>query len=433
VRNKYLILWNNLVERVSTKTAKDYLFLTVSNIAIRPIQFVKGIVVAKYISPETYGLYRTGELITMLNKFGNLGFNSTASREVGTALGEKNQRKANYFRLSCYSGEFSLAIILLVLGLTSSLTVISKNVLFLVIITSTFTLFLSKIHGIYTTEAIIQREFKLISISSVVGSAVSSILTILLVPFYGIYAVLLFPVAQELIILFIFWRKINLNTSIKIFDKSISSVFKTSFHFSLSTISYGGYKYAERLILVSQLGTKALGFFSFSSLFAEQATQFVFMMVKVRKQKLFEELGKGNYTAVHKIVKRETNLFLILSILSFPIIGLFLYYFIPLYLPKWVEALNASYLMLILIPLKVLGSYESIVIVSPIVNKQLLLSIGMFISTLFLVIISFLFAYLGVLTLEKFIVINLISSAIYVSIINIAYYKYFYLSIVCCK
>ena len=88
------------------KSIKDFSYLFFSNLAIRPIQFVKGIIIAKYIDPSAYGLYRSGELILMLNKFGNLGFNSTAQREIGQARGENDIEKENFYRSACFSGEF---------------------------------------------------------------------------------------------------------------------------------------------------------------------------------------------------------------------------------------------------------------------------------------------------------------------------------------
>lgn len=417
---------NKIKEIRQKKSFKDFSYLFLSNLALRPIQFVKGIIIAKYIDPSAYGLYRSGELILMLNKFGNLGFNSTAQREIGQARGENNIEKEKFYRSACFSGEFSLALVLLILGLAGSLTTMNNKLTMLVIIMSTLALFASKIHGIYNTEATIQKNFKVISTSNLLSTLSSSILTICLVPFWGIYSVLIFPIFQEIVALFLITRKIKIRSNFILFNKNILKTLKTSMQFSLGTLSYGAFKYTERIIILNQIGQIGLGFFSFSTLISEQLTQFVLMMVKVRKQKMFEELGKQNYQYVHKSVKRETYTFLGISLFLIPIIAIAYKYLIPMYLPKWVEAIDYSYWMLLLLPLKVLGSYEAIIITSAIVNKQNMLTKGMVISTMCMISLSILLIYLGKFNLMTFVYINLFSNLIYIVVINFTYYKYFY-------
>ena len=72
------------------KVVRDFSAVVGLNFALKPIQFIKSFIVAKYLGPAEYGILASVQLIQMLDKYGNLGFKSTAKREVGNALGAKD-------------------------------------------------------------------------------------------------------------------------------------------------------------------------------------------------------------------------------------------------------------------------------------------------------------------------------------------------------
>ena len=184
-----------------SKSIKDYIAVVSSDWALKPLQFLKSFVVAKYLGPEQYGILKTAELVTMLNKFGNLGFNATAQREIGAANGKGDLLRAQIVRNNAYTGEIILTIILFLLGLISSFFV-EEGIFVIIIVLASITLLLSKLHGIFTTESIIQRRFKLMAKITFISGVISTIGVISTVPFLGLYSVMIFPIVIETTFIF---------------------------------------------------------------------------------------------------------------------------------------------------------------------------------------------------------------------------------------
>ena len=152
----------SIIKFFNKKVVKDFTSIVGANILLRPIQLIKGIVVAKFLGPADYGLLKTVELIQMLNKYGSLGFNTALTREAGNAIGNKDNEKLELVRNTAFSSEIVLALTLFFIGASSTLFVDSREVTFLIILAS-FGLLFSKFRGILATEATINKNFILIS------------------------------------------------------------------------------------------------------------------------------------------------------------------------------------------------------------------------------------------------------------------------------
>ena len=144
------------------KVIRDFSTVVGFNFALKPIQLIKSFFVAKYLGPAEYGILASLQLIQMLNKYGNLGFNATASREVGNALGSKDLTRVDLIKNTAYTAEVVLSLILFIIGLGSSLFVESKIISILIILAST-SLLAAKLRAVISTEALIHKKFVLIS------------------------------------------------------------------------------------------------------------------------------------------------------------------------------------------------------------------------------------------------------------------------------
>mgnify|MGYP001496745692 FL=1 len=123
----------------SKKIFKDIFALGTANILLQPIQLLKSFVVLKVLGPDIYGSLKSVEMLQMLDKYGNLGFNATARREIGHARGSKDVEYEKVVRNNTYSGEIILATILFLLGILLSFF-FSKDFVWIIIFAS-FSLF----------------------------------------------------------------------------------------------------------------------------------------------------------------------------------------------------------------------------------------------------------------------------------------------------
>ncbi|MFA5010589.1 MAG: oligosaccharide flippase family protein [Ignavibacteria bacterium] len=407
------------------KIVKDYSALVGSNFALKPIQFIKGLLVAKFLGPSDYGILKSVELIQMLDKFGSLGFNTTAAREIGNALGANNQKKVETIRNTAYSSESLLILVLFFIGLSSTIFFDSVMLSVLIIMASTGML-VSKFRAIFATEAVIQKKFILTSKIIFFTNLIAAILVIILVPYLKIYAVLLTNIISGLLSIIFYFKSLTFNYQFKINKDEFKKILGISIPLTFNTLAFGTFRYAERILIIRYLSMDALGFFAFASMAVGHFTILFSTSVKVRMQDIFEGIGKGDYTRVHKIVLRETTLFTIISLLLIPLLWLSIEIFTPLLLPKWIDGIYSAQLYLFMLPLEVIPNYVSIVLISSLVNKQKILPLYRLISTGLLICFTIILYYWGILTLEKFIIIYICSSAFYKITVIVLYKKHFY-------
>ncbi len=381
--------------------------------------------VAKYLGPADYGLLQSIDLIQKLNKYGSLGLKPVAQREIGHAIGKEDYEQADYLRNVIYSFEIILSLLLLIIGCISILFITSSQVSILVLIASTG-LFLTKINGIFSTEGIIQKNYKLLAYSSMIIGIITAILVIIFVPYLKIYAVLLSGIIDSISSILILKKTVKFQYKFLFNIKELKKILPISLPFVFINLSNGSLVYAERILLLKFIGSVALGFYGFGTMVVSNIVILLKSAIKVRKQDLYEFLAKKKYVGVHKIVLKETGLLLLVSFAAIPLFWFVLEYLIPLILPKWHDGISYFQIILFTLPLQLADNYAVAILNSKLINKQVLVSAVRLSGTLSLLILCFLVNYYSLLTLSKFIYIAIISYSIFYLPIISFYYTLFY-------
>ncbi len=420
VQNRLLQL--NEIRR--KKSFKDFISLVSVTFLMQPIAIIKNFIVAKYLGPADFGLIKSVELIQMMNKFGNLGFVSVAQREIGTANGQNDFVKANRIRSAAYSGEILLSFMLTISGIVSSYFFEGTTIKILIILAS-LGLFFAKVSHIFDAEATIQKKFKIIRNVNLFHGLIVAVLTASLVAFLNVYIVLISPIIASIVGLIIYYNRIQIKYRFTIDFSEIKKILSVSVFFSLATLSYGSYRYAERILVLSTMGTMELGIYGFASMLADQLITVFLVAVKVRKIYVYEALGRGDLKFAHKLVYKETLLLLGIGILAAGALAFTIPYLIEWFLPKWTSAILASQIFLLVIPFKIITSYAAIVTTSPLVNKVKQVPFYQVTATIFLVLSVLLMHYLGKLTLINFILLDILGYALYHLSYLTLYQKYF--------
>ena len=396
-----------------------------SNLAVRPILLLKSFIVAKYLGPADYGLFKTIELIQMLNKYGNLGFRQTANREVGDLIGKKSTANVGLVKNTLYSSELILSLILFFIGTSISLFFDDKSISIMIIVAS-FGLLASKIRGILNTEAVIQKNFILHSKVAFITTLIASITIIVTVPYLKIYAMLLTNIIVGVIAIGCYLKYLNFKFSFIIAKKEFKRLFKISISLTVPTLALGLFKYTERILVIIFLGPLALGFYSFGEMISAQISTIFKLPIKVRMQDIYEGLGAGEYLKIHKMVVKETTILTLLTIAIIPIAWYLLQLFIPIFLSNWVDGIVYAQIFLFVMPFHIIPNYIVNVLLSSLVNKQFIVSIFQFIGSLILAIHTFSMYTLNILTIERFIIFDILAIAFYSISLIILYKIYFF-------
>ncbi len=417
----------NIKTILKKKSIRDFSALAGANIALKPIQFIKSFLVAKYLGPADYGLLSGVNLIRNLSKFGNLGFKQVATREVLELKGAKSSESdIKFVKNSSYSYEVVLSVFLFLAGIGSAFFFTDSILIFSSVILASFGLLFQKIQAILSNEATINKRFVLISKITFAAGFFTAVLVAVLVPFLRIYASLIIPTIASILSISLYRKKLDFKLSF-VFDKlEFIRQLKIGFPLSMGTVAYASYIYLEKILVISLFGLIAAGLFSFGQMIISQMATLFLMAIRVRKVNIFENLGAGNYLLVNKIVIRETFLLFGVSIISIIILWFLLDYFVPIFLPKYIDAIPMAKLLLFILPSKVLSSYVAIVLISKTVNKQNIIPFIQFGATLLLVACVFILHSMDLLSLYSFVIVDVFGYAIYHIIIFYLYFKYFH-------
>ncbi len=412
------------------KSVKDLFVIFISTFSNQIIGLVRGFFVAKYLGPSDFGLLKATQLIVMLDKFGSLGFKAAATREVGHFKGARQLDKADKAKNVAYSGEFLLTSLLFLIGVCSSLF-FDSFMLVTVILLASGQLFTSKILGIYNTEAIIEKKIFLYSNILFWSGLISSLAIIAAVPFLKIYAVLGIPILATLISCGIYKKTIGTNVKFDIdnIDKpELLRLLRIGFPLTLATLAYGSYRYSERILVGSLLGLKALGFYSLAMMPMNCMLNLLLLPVKIRKVNINELLGQNKLRDVHRMVIKETATVFALALISIPVLWIAAEILISLLLNSYSEAILVSQILLLALPFRAISGYFNSVLVSSVVNKQVLFAPLQFVSVAIFVLSVFVLRYFDLASLVNIAIADVAGYAI-VHIGSIVFYKKYFMNV----
>ncbi|MGD8787126.1 MAG: oligosaccharide flippase family protein [Phycisphaerales bacterium] len=412
------------------KSAKDLFVIFISTFSNQIVGLVRGFFVAKYLGPSDFGLLKAAQLIVMLNKFGNLGFKSAATREVGHFKGARQLERADRAKSAAYSGEFLLASLFFLIGVCSSLF-FESFMLVAVILLASGQLFISKILGIYNTEAVIEKKIFLYSNILFWPGLISSLAIIAVVPFLKIYAVLGISILATLISCMIYKKTIGTNVKFDVYniDKTeLIRLLRIGFPLTLASLAYGSYRYSERILVGSLLGLEALGFYSLAMMPMDCMLNLLLLPVKVRKVNINELLGQNKLQDVHKMVIKETIAIFTLALISIPLLWFAVDILISLLLSGYTEAILASKILLLALPFRAISGYFNTVLVSSVVNKQILLAPMQFISVTVFVLSVLVLRYFDMASLTSIAIADVAGYAV-VHLGSIAFYKKYFMNV----
>lgn len=406
---------------IKSKAFSDIFKLSSAQILIRPFQILKSFVVARFLGPEVYGILKSVEIIQMLNKFGNLGFRATVIRDGIPYVTNNQKLKLKKLKNNAFSGETILSVFLVFLGFISSLF-FDNQLIKISIILASIGLFTTKMFGIIQTELTLNKNFGYLSKIILINGVLNSIFIIITVPFFNIYSVLTVPIFSSLIVIFYALPKMGIFFKFEFDKNEFKNIFKVSLPLTASTLSFGLFKYTERILIISLFSLTIVGFFGFAETITNIfITLFIGTVMKVRGLRVFELLSQNKYYEANKLIIKETSFLIGLSLIILVILSVALNILIPIILPKWTSAINIAILFSFCLPIKQISSYLNFAIKSKEINKLKFEPIMHMISTFILLLGTAILYYTKNLNIYNFIIIDLIA-IFFVQIITVFYY-----------
>lgn len=406
------------------KSAKDLSVIFSATFANQVIGIVRGFFVAKFLGPRDFGVLKAIQLITMLDKFGSLGFKAVAVREVVHIKGRGDMQRANLVRNTAYTGEFLLASALFLAGLTSTLFFESFAIIAAIILASG-QLFSNKILGIFNTEAIIEKKIALYSKILFWSGLFSSLVIIALVPYFKIYAVLGIPVVAAITGCVVYWCRIGAKLKFHFEKNEMKRLLKIGIPITIAVLGQGSFRYAERILVGSLLGFEALGLFSLATMPLGHMTNLMRQVLKVRGVRIYELLGQQRFRDAHRMIVRETAVLVILAILLVPLLCIAIDFLISTFLKNYVNTITIAKIFILSLPFRMISGYFGIVIISSVVNKQSIMGPLHFANTAIFVTSVFILRNFQAVSVTNIAIVNVITQIAFHSTFLVLYKKFF--------
>lgn len=388
---------NQLFKR---KSVGDYLATLKSRMVVQAVGFVRGFFVARFLGPESYGILTAVRMISQLEKYGKLGFSAVVVREAPYCQSRGEHDKLLQVKDSGYSGEITLAAVLCMIGLvaasqSSSLTVGTAIAL------ASLGLLAGKCYGLATTEALVESRFKIRARVNMWVELGNSLAILGLVYWLGMHGVLLVPIVGSLIGVLYFRSRLDYKFRYRLEMREVRRMLRVGVPLVLAALSFGAYRYAERIAVLLLCGTKALGYYGIASTLMNSCMILLLTAPQIRKIGITAKLGEGRFEEVHRQVVQETLVHVVVAI----IIGVLAWWsigvLIPILLPGYVDALPVIRVLLVAVVVRVLAPYPQVVLISPVVNKQRSLWITFMASVVFFVGACFFLYVTNSITLSR--------------------------------
>ncbi|MGD2081030.1 MAG: oligosaccharide flippase family protein [Nitrospirota bacterium] len=394
------------------KSFKDLTSVFSATVATRVIDLARGFVVAKYLGPGNLGILRAVQLISMLDKFGNMGFKMVATREITFLRGKGEGKKELSVRNVAYSGEMVLTVVLFLASLASLFFFGSGEVLLAIVLASVGLLF-SKISRIFEAEAIINKQFVLYSKVIFWAGLFNSAAIVATVPSLGMHAVLAMSTVTALLTSLMYLRRLDFPFRFSLERAELFRQLRIGIPLSVATLAYGSYRYAERVSVGLILGVTALGFYSLAAMAMDQLLNLFLLPVKVRKIDMYEKLGQRRFRDVHRQVVRETLLLVAAAVAVVPLSWVGIDIVIETLLPEYAEAALVCKVMVLAVPLRTLSSYMNVIIVSSSVDRQAVVAPLQFSATAVFVMGVLALKHFGMASLLNIVIADISGYALY--------------------
>ena len=407
------------------KGVRDYAALFNSTILTQLFGIIRGFVVAKFLGPVDYGILTGVNMVSGLEKYGNLGFKSVVTREAVDAASKGRKEQAEFIKNVGYSGEILLGSILAMVGGGIALAAKDPKIS-LAIAIAAVALWFGKVKNNFRNEAIIEKKITLQARVLFWITLVSSLAVIAAVPFFGIFASLTVPILGSIIATW--WYTAGLDYRFRFqFDlREVMRQIKIGIFMALNSLAYGSYRYAERIMILTFLGVGALGFYGIASTIMNNIMGVLLLGPMIRKIGIFEKLGKSDFEGAHQQIIRETKVHVLAAALLLPPLWVALEIFIPWVLPAYQDALTICKLLPVAVVFRIIIPYLQVAIVSVKVNRQKALPPLQFASTALFVSTCFALKYLDSVSLLNIVIADVVCYALYSLSYLVLYKRVFY-------
>jgi O-antigen/teichoic acid export membrane protein len=344
----------------------------VVNLSSKIIAFPTSIIIAMILVPEEYGVIGFVGLWGMYASLISPGMDSAALREVPYLLGKGEEERALHIQNVAITGKFIYTFLPFIVILGASVFFYTGLIRVCLILTA-IGYIISSNTRYWTQFNHVRQRFNNVAIGNLITGITVPLVTLSLIFWLKLYAVLIAPIIGALFVFIYYKRKAGIDAHFE-FDRSeLARLIKIGLPLALLTLIYWGYRMADRTMVAGFLPLREMGLYTFAIGMVTIALTFFADFGSVLQPVLWSSLGQArSHIERFKPLCRIAVYLSIAAAASIGICQIGFYLLVHLLTTNYIDSISVFNVLAFNIFLMGITMVPNLVLNSSVVNKQTL-------------------------------------------------------------
>jgi O-antigen/teichoic acid export membrane protein len=322
--------------------------------------------------PEEYGVIGFVGLWGMYAGLINPGMDSAALREVPYLLGKGEEEKALHIQNVAITSKFIYNFLPFIVTVSASLFYFDGLIRICLILTA-IGYIISSNTCYWTQFNHVRQRFNKVATGNLITRIIGPLVTLSLIFWLKIYAVLIAPIIGALFAFIYYKRKAGIDAHFEFDRGELARLIKIGLPLALLTLIYWGYRMADRTMVAGFLPLREMGLYTFAIGMVTVALMFFEDFGRVLQPVLWSSLGQArNHIEGFKPLCRIAVYMSIAAAVSIGICQIGFYLLVHRLTTNYIESIPVFNVLTFNIFLMSMGIVPSLVLNSSVVNKQTL-------------------------------------------------------------
>jgi O-antigen/teichoic acid export membrane protein len=340
------------------------------NIFSKTIAFPTYIIIAVVLIPEEYGVIGFVGLWGMYAGLINPGMDSAAYREMPYLLGKGEEEKAVHLQNVAITSKILYSFIPFIVILCASFFYFDGLIRICLILTAVAYIITTNTNY-WSGFNHVRQRFNNVATGNLIAGFVVPLVTLSLIFWLKIYAVLIAPIIGSIIAFIYYIRNAGIGYRLE-FDRSeLARLIKIGLPLALLTLVYWGYRMADRTMVAAFLPLREMGLYTFAIFIVTFAILLFADFGKVLQPVLWTSLGQArNHIEGFKPLRRIAVYMSIAAAMSIGICQIGFYLLVHLLTTNYIESIPVFNVLAFNIFLGSIVIVPGVILNSSVVNKQ---------------------------------------------------------------
>lgn len=274
------------------KLVRDVSALIFRSVFIRIIRIPVALITARVLGPAAYGLLQIINHIPSLTKYGSLGYDSVAFREIAHFRGSGEEHRETEVRDISFTADLLWSFFLTSIIIFVSFYYVKPEVKWGLRIAAV-TLFISQLIRLYVVNLKLEKNFMLLAKAQAISQLLGAGFIIITIWKWGIFSVLVSGLISAVFVISLFHRKIGFLFRPKFQSTEWWRLTRIAIPMSLATLTYGMFGWVERGMVGGLYGLDSLGIYMLTIVGLNTMSLIVNSSLLAIAPHLYERLGRG--------------------------------------------------------------------------------------------------------------------------------------------